>query len=261
MKAHANVGSSSETRISHLVGRSRKVTRRTAIPGKSKKNRRSTPYIDNRSNSSRLSMLLLSAIAPSPIDSCGWTSNPRGGGDSTKSVHVPLAEAIHKARRPMVAPAHPIVSHSRQALLIVVVVTPRSHGSAPRWTESIHGSGVGIARSSECRRGKWPNNVVLKKMTEKTTASGILCRQRELVPDALMECAMAAARAVGVASTTGEILTILDAVDWDRAGKLYDWRNHVPSSLRGLWSALSSEARVAVFLLACELASEEELTS
>lgn len=76
--------------------------------------------------------------------------------------------------------------------------------------------------------------------------------------EVLLRCAAMASREIGGPSAPEDILATVDNVAWNRAGRLYDWRNHVPFSLREAWSGLSPDARLAVFAMACELASSEE---
>lgn len=42
------------------------------------------------------------------------------------------------------------------------------------------------------------------------------------------------------------------------ATRVHDWRNYVPGEIRTAWPHLSTETRMAVFLLAEEMAGREE---
>lgn len=50
----------------------------------------------------------------------------------------------------------------------------------------------------------------------------------------------------------------LDDPQWDKRRKVHEWRNHVPEVLRENWKALTSETRVAVYLMAQKQADAEE---
>lgn len=76
--------------------------------------------------------------------------------------------------------------------------------------------------------------------------------------DVLLRCATLAARESGVPSKPDEILDAVGTVAWSKAGRMYDWRNYVPLSIRESWPGLSLDARLAVFVMACELASSED---
>lgn len=49
-----------------------------------------------------------------------------------------------------------------------------------------------------------------------------------------------------------------DDPHWDEAGKVHDWRNHVPESVRSMWRDLDYRGRCAVALMAMEAADAEE---
>ena len=44
---------------------------------------------------------------------------------------------------------------------------------------------------------------------------------------------------------------------WDEAGRVHDWRNHVPEEIKILWDALTWEAREVAFFMACQEADME----
>ncbi len=46
--------------------------------------------------------------------------------------------------------------------------------------------------------------------------------------------------------------------EWEKAEKCHDWRNHVPSCIREAWEDMNTMGRLAVVLLASELANAEE---
>lgn len=39
----------------------------------------------------------------------------------------------------------------------------------------------------------------------------------------------------------------LDDPQWDRAGRVHDWRNHVADAVKAAWPALSLDARVVAY--------------
>jgi len=45
---------------------------------------------------------------------------------------------------------------------------------------------------------------------------------------------------------------------WERAGKVHDWRNHIPETVRNVWDAMSLDARVVSYVFAREAAQSEE---
>lgn len=47
-------------------------------------------------------------------------------------------------------------------------------------------------------------------------------------------------------------------VEWEKAGKVHDWRNHVGHNTRRIWDSLSTDQQVAIALDAQQLASREE---
>jgi hypothetical protein len=58
--------------------------------------------------------------------------------------------------------------------------------------------------------------------------------------------------------TPQEVLNILLRPEWDKAGRMYDWRNHVNASVKRVWSRLGQEAMLVAFLTATESAYDEE---
>lgn len=50
----------------------------------------------------------------------------------------------------------------------------------------------------------------------------------------------------------------VDSPDFDKAGKVHDWRNHVPYWARDLWPDLTHRERVLLALVAEGGASREE---
>ncbi len=51
---------------------------------------------------------------------------------------------------------------------------------------------------------------------------------------------------------------LTDDPQFDKARKKYDWRNHLPDEIRGLWRELSVEARVIAFFMAERRACQED---
>lgn len=49
-----------------------------------------------------------------------------------------------------------------------------------------------------------------------------------------------------------------DHPEWDKAGKVHDWRNHVPKEVQRIWDQLQPLAKQAIFFMATELAGKEE---
>lgn len=45
---------------------------------------------------------------------------------------------------------------------------------------------------------------------------------------------------------------------WDRAGKVHDWRNHVGDHTRAIWLSLTPNQRLAIAMDADAAASNEE---
>ncbi len=45
---------------------------------------------------------------------------------------------------------------------------------------------------------------------------------------------------------------------WNRAGRVHDWRNHVPEHIRAIWDTFTEEQRFALVKWADECASAEE---
>lgn len=48
------------------------------------------------------------------------------------------------------------------------------------------------------------------------------------------------------------------APTWDQAGRVHDWRNHIPEEIRGCWGQLSPDARIVAYAFARRLAADEE---
>ena len=46
--------------------------------------------------------------------------------------------------------------------------------------------------------------------------------------------------------------------EWDKAGKVHDWRNYISEEVQVLWLALSLEVRAALARQAEDVASNEE---
>ena len=51
---------------------------------------------------------------------------------------------------------------------------------------------------------------------------------------------------------------VIDQPEFSGAGRVHDWRNYIPSTLRALWNRLSTEARVVAVIMADCQASQEE---
>jgi hypothetical protein len=64
-----------------------------------------------------------------------------------------------------------------------------------------------------------------------------------------------AAEQSGLSET--EILASISGPNWEARNRIHDWRNHVPSELRGLWFRLSFDARIVAMLFAMALADDE----
>jgi hypothetical protein len=45
---------------------------------------------------------------------------------------------------------------------------------------------------------------------------------------------------------------------WEAAGRVHDWRNHVPEEVRAMWPTLGREGRLGVYYMAQAAASAEE---
>jgi hypothetical protein len=45
---------------------------------------------------------------------------------------------------------------------------------------------------------------------------------------------------------------------WDDAGKVHDWRNHVPDGVKELWLTFTPQQRKALYQWADDLAGREE---
>lgn len=50
----------------------------------------------------------------------------------------------------------------------------------------------------------------------------------------------------------------LDTIDWENTDRCYDWRNHIPQSLKQMWSTLADETKAAVYYMAVIEADKEE---
>lgn len=48
------------------------------------------------------------------------------------------------------------------------------------------------------------------------------------------------------------------APHFDKAGRVHDWRNHVPEGVQAIWSTFSAEQRAALVAWADHLAGNEE---
>ena len=46
--------------------------------------------------------------------------------------------------------------------------------------------------------------------------------------------------------------------EWDKRGRVHDWRNYVPAVLMDRWGTLSDETRLIVYAMAEEQAGREE---
>lgn len=49
-----------------------------------------------------------------------------------------------------------------------------------------------------------------------------------------------------------------DNPEWAKAGKVHDWRNHVPEPVRAIWEHLQPVAKQAIYYMAVEIAGQEE---
>lgn len=58
--------------------------------------------------------------------------------------------------------------------------------------------------------------------------------------------------------TPQEVLNTLLRPEWDKAGQMYDWRNHVSEDVKRLWSELSTESQLVTFCAAVYAAYDEE---
>ena len=47
------------------------------------------------------------------------------------------------------------------------------------------------------------------------------------------------------------------AVVWGDGGRVHNWRNYVPPRLKKIWHHLSMEAKVVIYIMADEQASDE----
>lgn len=46
--------------------------------------------------------------------------------------------------------------------------------------------------------------------------------------------------------------------EWDKAGEVHDWRNHVPENVQAMWGTFTIEQRMALVEWGESLASAEE---
>jgi len=60
---------------------------------------------------------------------------------------------------------------------------------------------------------------------------------------------------IGGPTARDAILKEIGRPEWPLSLSLYDWRNHVPASVREIWPALSVDSRLAFFSLACHQAA------
>lgn len=56
----------------------------------------------------------------------------------------------------------------------------------------------------------------------------------------------------------GRRIEELERPDFETAGKIHDWRNHVGDGVRSIWDSLTLEQRAAVAVDAYEMAANEE---
>ena len=49
-----------------------------------------------------------------------------------------------------------------------------------------------------------------------------------------------------------------DHPDWEEAGRVHNWRNHISQELRDMWDAFSIDQKRAIAENADEIASREE---
>jgi hypothetical protein len=54
------------------------------------------------------------------------------------------------------------------------------------------------------------------------------------------------------------LLADLETPEFDNAGRVHDWRNHVPEEVKEQWDQLSVEARKVAYLAAYNEAEREE---
>jgi hypothetical protein len=59
-------------------------------------------------------------------------------------------------------------------------------------------------------------------------------------------------------SSRDEILAEIDDPQWNDTSRMYDWRNHVHNTMRQIWSDLTVEARLAVYVVSERHAAEED---
>lgn len=45
--------------------------------------------------------------------------------------------------------------------------------------------------------------------------------------------------------------------EWEKAGRVHDWRNHVPDEIRAIWSTFTAEQQYELYRWADEIASNE----
>lgn len=50
----------------------------------------------------------------------------------------------------------------------------------------------------------------------------------------------------------------LDKPEFEKAGRVHDWRNYVPSEIQEIWNELSTEAKMVASIIADDVAGREE---
>lgn len=61
-----------------------------------------------------------------------------------------------------------------------------------------------------------------------------------------------------ISITYQNAVNTITAPDWNRAGRVHDWRNYVPEDLQCLWPELAMETKLVIFLMAEAQANGEE---
>jgi hypothetical protein len=64
--------------------------------------------------------------------------------------------------------------------------------------------------------------------------------------------------AIDVLNLTNAQVHTIDNPEFEKAGKVMDWRNHVPAELKEHWDELSGDAKAVAFSMAQSLAEMEE---
>lgn len=59
-------------------------------------------------------------------------------------------------------------------------------------------------------------------------------------------------------SEVDRVVAILADPQFDAAGRVHDWRNHVPEIIRANWRSLCDQARVVAYVIAVQAADAEE---